>query len=251
MAPSIDFSEFAPPPPQFPPPDLTSGARGAHFGHHPQSGSAASVRGLGSPRSQRSHAASSGTGSSRSARSACGRQPLYNVSGEPRGEMRADPSCTEDEYQYEAAPLVGRGGRERRGRPSRAGEPRLQLQERPGAPHLQLYGAPEESELSERGSPESSVNGEAGGSWEPTSCDEESELSDPDLGYSEAVLRAAQQQAGLPMSGGRCGRRRHSPHRHYATDSTYAGGQGRPARHHRKRTHPAASSLERTQPPGE
>ncbi|KAF0297409.1 Roundabout 2 [Amphibalanus amphitrite] len=246
MPPSLDFNEFAPPPPQFPPPDLTSGARAAHFAHHPQSGSAASVRGLGSPRSQRRHAASSGTGSSRSARSACGRQPLYNVSGEPRGEMRAEPSCGEDDYEYEAAPLMSRGGRERRGRPSRGGEPRLQLQERPGAPHLQLYGAPEESELSERASPESSVNGEAGGSWEPTSCDEESELSDTDAGYNEAVLRAAQ-QAGITVSGGRSGRRRHSPHHHYSTDSTY---QGRPARHHRKRAHPAASSLDRAHPPG-
>ncbi|XP_037079101.1 roundabout homolog 2-like, partial [Pollicipes pollicipes] len=59
-----DFNEFVPPPPQCPPPDLTSTSlRSAHFAHMPATGSAASVRGLGSPRAQRRPTAGSGTGS--------------------------------------------------------------------------------------------------------------------------------------------------------------------------------------------
>ncbi|XP_037072033.1 LOW QUALITY PROTEIN: roundabout homolog 1-like [Pollicipes pollicipes] len=238
--PMLDFSEFAPPPPQFPPPDLTNSTRASHFPHLPHGGSAPSVRGIGSPHAQRRPAVSSGTGSSRSGRSACGRQPLYNVSGESRGGRPAEEAA----YEYEAALLVGR----RRGR---AGEPRLQLQERPGAPQLQLYGAPDESEFSDRGpSPESSVNGETGGSWEPTSCDEGSDDASAAAGgpddFGESVSRAAQ-QAGMTVNGGRsAGRRRASP---YSTDSAYSA-QPRPPRPYRKRGHPTANTLDRPSGPG-
>ncbi|XP_043224573.1 roundabout homolog 2-like [Amphibalanus amphitrite] len=219
-----DINEFVPPPPPCPPPDLTSTpSHSAHFSHLPHAGSSGSVRGLGSPRAQRRHPAGTGTTGSRSGRA--GRQPLYNLT----------PRC-------EAGPESDLPGR-------RAGEPRLQLQERSGAPQLQLFGAAEESELSERElTPESSVNGEAGGSWEPTSCDEDSDAvgAGDEASFSESVLRAAR-LAGVTVTAGTGPPRQVSRYRP-APPVEGGGGslQARPTRAGRKRGHSGANTLDRT-----
>ena len=224
-----DFNEFVPPPPQFPPPDLTSTpSRSAHFPHLPHAGSSGSVRGLGSPHAQRRPAASSGTSSSRSGRP--GRQPLYNLTPQPEVDPERDP------------PL------------RRPGEPRLQLQERSGAPQLQLFGAADESELSDRElSAESSVNGEAGGSWEPTSCDEESDTAGvgDEASFSESVLRAARLAGVTVTPAGSAGRT--APRYRPAPPAEGAGGslQTRPTRAGRKRGYSGANTLDRPSATGQ
>lgn len=235
-----------------PPPDLTATpARSAHFTHLPYGGSSASVRGLGSPHTQRRLAPSSGTGSSRSCRSTGGRQPLYNVTGEHENIGGGVSGGDIDRYEYEAAPLMAAASSSRPRQRGRRGEPRLQLQAHQGAPQLQLYGA-EESELSDRPpSAESSVNGEAGGSWEPTSCDDaDSDLSDVD-NFTESVLRASQ-KAGITVNGARPGASRRYGSGHPVPAP--AGGslqQSRSARKQRKRDRVAANTLDRPGVSGE